>query len=285
VKHDLFLEGVRELESLGFRVRYREDVWEQHRYLAGPDSRRAEEITELLTDPEVRAVFCARGGYGWLRLLDLLDWELLSRDPKLLIGFSDATPALNLMVERGVPSIHGPMVAWDLRQGESAYDRQRLLHLLTSPEPAGKMRPGGLTTLREGAGEGVLMGGCLPLLAAVVGTPYTPDLSGSVLLLEDWNSRPYQIDRALQQLRHAGVLEGLAAVVFGEMLGCRQTEEDDYSIQEVLLSCLEGTGFPVLFGFPSGHVSGGNTPLPLGIRTRAEGGDEPTLTVLEPVVS
>jgi muramoyltetrapeptide carboxypeptidase len=278
--------GIEELEALGFRVRRRDDIADRHLYLAGPDGRRVEEVRELFLDPEVRAVFCARGGYGWPRILSHLDWEELGRDPKPLVGFSDATPALGLMVDRaGVVSVHGPMVAWDLRQGEQGYDREMLLRLLMRDEPIGVLSPPGLKVLRPGEAEGPLAGGCLSLVAATLGTPYAPDLDGRILFLEDWASKPFQIDRMLHHLRHAGALDGVRGIVFGEMLDCRQTEADDYSVEEVVLDCLDGSGFPVLYGFPSGHVSGPNLPLPLGVPARLLATGAPAVEILEPAVS
>lgn len=286
IRPGMLEEGITELEMLGFRVRRRPDIVARHRYLAGSDERRAEEVRGLFLDPEVRAVFCARGGYGWPRLLPLLDWEELGRDPKPLVGFSDATAALTMMVEHAqVVAVHGPMVAWDLRQGTDGYDRERLLALLTRPEPLGLLAPPGLRALRAGEAEGVLLGGCLSLLASSLGTPYAPDLWGSVLFLEDFASKPFQVDRMLHQLRYAGALDGVKGIVFGEMLDCRQTEMDEYPLEEVVLDCLRGTGFPVLYGFPSGHVSTPNVALPFGVRARLVAGGSPSLEILEPAVS
>lgn len=290
IQPDLLRGGVRELESLGFRVRVDDSIAARWLYMAGDDRRRAGEVNALLRDPEVRAVLCARGGYGWPRILGDVDWAALRADPKLLVGFSDATVALAAALDlAGVVAIHGPMVAWDLRRGEAAYDRAAFLRLLTTAEPLGRLAPAGLEALRPGRGEGLLAGGCLSLLSAVVGTPWQPVTRDRVLFLEDWRSKPYQLDRMLQQLRHAGLLGEVRGIVFGEMLECRQQEEDAYTLQEVVMSCLEGAipdAAPVLYGFPSGHVSGTNVPLPLGARVRIEAdADPPALVVLEPAVA
>lgn len=290
IQLDLLQDGVRELESLGFRVRVLDSVDQRHLYMAGSDNRRAAEINEFLQDPEVRAVLCARGGYGWPRVLDMIDWAALARDPKPIVGFSDATVALAAAGQTaGTVSFHGPMVAWDLRQGSQGYDRDSFLRALTRVEPLGELTDPDLEVLQEGSAEGTLLGGCLSLLVSLLGTPWMPETKGSILFLEDWKSKPYQIDRMLQQLRHAGVLAGLAGVVFGQMLECRQQEIDTYTLQEVILECLQNglsKGAPILYGLPSGHVDKPNLTLPLGVRARIVAEPEnPALHILESAVS
>ena len=282
LREGLFQEGVREIESFGFRVVFDEGIGARERYLAGTDERRAAEIHRWYADPAVRAVFCARGGYGAPRLMPLLDAALLLRDPKPLVGFSDATVLLHFLLDRcGFPGVHGPMVAWDIRQGRERYDRDLLLKLLTSPEPAGRIVWPALSVLRPGRASGPLSGGCLSLLASLAGTPWAPVTKGSILLLEDWRAKPYQLDRSLQQLRHAGLLTGIRGIVFGEMNECRQTEDQGYTIEEVLLDCLRGIDVPILFGFPAGHTAGIHRPLPLGIRVTIEADPAAPAVVLD----
>lgn len=287
----LLADGVAELEELGFRVRVEPDIDARHFYLAGDDERRAREVDGFLADPEVRAVLCARGGYGWPRILDRIDWQALRRDPKPIVGFSDATVALTAAQRlAGVVAFHGPMVAWDLRRGPGAYDRAVFRRALCDPEPLGSLAPAGLEILRPGTAEGRLTGGCLPLLCATLGTPFAPATRGAILFLEDWRSKPYQIDRALQQLRLAGALDAVRGVVFGRMLECRQQSAgDDYRLQDVVLGCLEPAlpaDAPIVWGFPSGHVEGGHLTLPLGVRARlAAEGPAPALEILEGAVA
>jgi muramoyltetrapeptide carboxypeptidase len=281
---------VRELESLGFRVRVDDSIDARHLYMAGDDDRRAAEVNALLTDPEVRAVLCARGGYGWPRILDRVDWEALRRDPKPLVGFSDATAALAAALEMaGVAAVHGPMVAWDIRKGTAGYDREAFLNLLTRPEPLGLLAPEGVDVLRPGRGEGPLVGGCMTLLCRAVGTPWEPFTDGGLLFLEDWGVKPYQVDHMLHQLRWSGLLDDVRGVVFGRMLECRQQEEDDYTLRDVVMDCLEPVlepGVPVLYGFPSGHTDLPNLPLPLGVPARIDTeATGPALEVLEPAVA
>jgi muramoyltetrapeptide carboxypeptidase len=269
LKSDYLGRGVAELKRLGFRVRHREDILDKARYTAGSDQRRAEELMQAFSDPEVRAIWAARGGYGVMRILKLLDEELLRANPKIFIGYSDMT-ALHLYLYRrfGWVTFHGPMAAKDLAGGEGHYDLKTLLAALTRTEPIGEIKSSKTEILHyssSGAVSGRLLGGCLSLITAMMGTPDDLDTRGSILFLEDTGTRPYAIDRMLQQLRLAGKFDEVQGIIFGEMIDCVQHAEQGYTIQEVLCECTADLGVPVMFGLPSGHSSRGNLTLPLGV--------------------
>ena len=269
LKADYLARGGVELERLGFRVKHRADILDKALYTAGSDERRAKELTEAFADPEVKAVWAARGGYGVMRILRLLDEDLLRRNPKIFIGYSDMT-ALHLYLYRrfGWATFHGPMAAKDFAAGGEHYDRETLLAALTQAQPMGEIKTSKTEMLHQGSGGAVssrLLGGCLSLIAAMMGTPDELDTSGAILFLEDTGVRPYAIDRMLQQLRLAGKLDDVRGIVFGEMTDCVQHAEQGYSIQEVLAECTAGLGVPVMFGLPSGHSPVGNLTLPFGV--------------------
>lgn len=269
LKAEYLARGIAELESLGFRVKYRPDILDKARYTAGSDQRRAEELMEAFADPDVKAVWAARGGYGVMRILKMLDEQLLRANPKVFIGYSDMT-ALHLWLYRrfGWVSFHGPMAAKDLAAGEGHYDRETLLAAITEAKPMGEIKSAKTEMLYGGSGEAVrgrLLGGCLSLIAAMMGTPDELDTRGAILFLEDTATRPYAIDRMLQQLRLAGKFEEVRGIVFGEMTDCVQHAEQGYSIQDVLSECTADLGVPVMFGLPSGHSPVGNLTLPLGV--------------------
>jgi muramoyltetrapeptide carboxypeptidase len=277
--------GVAELERLGFGVRVAEGALDRAGFTAGSAQARLAQLHGLFADPEVRAIVCARGGAGVLHLLPALDLESLRARPKLIVGYSDIT-ALHLALSRlGIPGLHGPMVARELADGEPAYDRASLWHGLTGEgEP---WQSDGLQPLREGTAEGELRGGCLSLLAACAGTPWSLQTAGRevVLLVEDVGEPPYRLDRMLRQLRHAGALDGVRGVVFGEMRGCAPGPEAQYRLEDVLLEALAGLELPIASGVPSGHVSTANVTLPLGARVRLVCGDGTAqLRVCESVV-
>lgn len=268
LKNDYLQRGVAELERLSFRVKYAPDILDKARYTAGSDERRARELHEAFADPEVKAVWAARGGYGALRLFNLLDDEWLRQHPKVFIGYSDVT-ALHLRFYRrfGWATFHGPMAAKDLAGGVEHYDQRTLLGALTTTEPLGLIASAQTEWLHNGAPvRGRLLGGCLSLLVALQGTPDELDTRGSILFLEDTGVKPYALDRMIQQLKLAGKFEEVRGIVFGEMLDCVQHAEQGYTIQEVLAELTEELKIPVLFGLPSGHSPRGNLTLPLGVQ-------------------
>jgi muramoyltetrapeptide carboxypeptidase len=276
--------GVAELERLGFAVRVADGVLERRRFTAGSVEDRLRQLHDLWADPGVAAIVCARGGAGTIQLLGLLDRGLLARNPKILVGYSDIT-LLHLEMERlGLTSLHGPMVARELADGEKAYDRPSLWHALTGEGEPYASGPDDLVALADGTAEGVLRGGCLSMLAAAAGTPWAPHRRDEpvLLFLEDVDEKPYRVDRMLRQLRAAGALEGVKGVVFGDMKGCAPGIDDDYALEEVLLEALAGLDVPVALGLSSGHTSHPNVTLPLGVRARLEcAGGQARLAVRE----
>jgi muramoyltetrapeptide carboxypeptidase len=282
VKPDLLEDGCRELEQLGFRTLYRPGITTTYRYFSGTVERRAAEFLEMVRNPEVRAIFCARGGYGSGRIIPYLEPELLIANPKIINGSSDITALLSFLDRSGLVGFHGPMVATAIRQGEAGYHRKLLLDLLKGDVVQFPMA--GSSVLRPGSAEGRLIGGCLSLVVATLGTPYEMDTTDSILVLEDLDTKPYQIDRMLTQLKQAGKLEDVRGVVFGEMLNCAQNANQGYTLEEVILDVLGETTFPILYGFPTGHTAGPNAIVPFGVRARLKLDSNSIFELLEPAV-
>ncbi len=255
--------GLRRIEDLGFTVKVCGSFAPVDGYLAADDAQRAAWLHELWQDESVKAIMAVRGGFGCMRLLDLLDWQLFARHPKWLMGFSDLTVLLQGMCERAhLVSVHGPMVGTLLRDTEST---ERLFQLLTGTF-AKEMRPSGLEILRGGTGQGRMVGGNLATLTHLLATPWDVSWQGKVVMLEDTNEPLYRLDRMLTQLALSGKLQGLAGLVLGEF---DQGGDSlvNLRLQEALwLRVLElaGPGFPIWGGFPMGHLQR-NWPLPLGM--------------------
>jgi muramoyltetrapeptide carboxypeptidase len=283
IKPDLLEDGCRELEQLGFRTLYRPGITTAWRYFSGTVERRAAEFLEMLRNPEVRAIFCARGGYGSGRITPYLEPELLRANPKIINGSSDITALLSLVDRSGLVGFHGPMVATALRQGESGYNRELMLSLLKGEVV--RLPLAGTSVLRSGTAEGRLIGGCLSLVVATLGTSYEIDTTDSILVVEDVDTKPYQVDRMLTQLAQAGKLDSVQGVVFGEMLNCTQNANQGYTLEEVIMDVLGDTGFPILFGFPTGHTSRPNAMVPFGVRARLKLDTESVFELLEPAVA
>jgi len=281
VRQEFIDRGVAELERLGFRIRVGKRLYHRGRYTAGTAEDRLQDWIELWEDPDVSALFCARGGYGSMDLLTRLSPERARENPKVVLGSSDVTAVLLfLMSGAGLVSFHGPMVAQQIARGD--YDRENLLRVLTSTEAPGRIAIETTEPLHDGAAEGPLLGGCLSIVAALAGTHFLPSFDGAILFLEDTQTKPYQIDRMLTQLRLAGLLDGVRGLVFGEMPGCEQHPDQGYTLQEMLRDWTSYLHVPVLFGFPSGHTRSKGLTLPLGVPVRLDGDG---LTLLESAVS
>jgi muramoyltetrapeptide carboxypeptidase len=194
---------------------------------------------------------------------------LIREHAKIVSGASDITMLLNWMDRAGIVSFHGPMVATSIRTGPSGYDRAVLLDLLQGKK-AVRFPTAGTTILRPGRAEGRLIGGCLSLVVATLGTKYEIDTQDAILVLEDLDTKPYQVDRMLTHLIQAGKLAGVRAIVFGEMLNCMQHPDQGYTLEDVLMDLLAGFDFPVLYGFATGHTSRPNVIVPFGVRARLD---------------
>lgn len=281
VRAEFVKRGVAELERLGFRVKLGRHLYEKARYTAGRVEDRRSDLLELWDDPDVSALFCARGGYGAMELLDGLEAERFREDPKVFLGSSDATALLGFMASRaGIVTFHGPMLAQQIARG--SYDAEGLLATIGSERSPGLLSAPGVEWLHEGEAEGVLLGGCLSLIASLVGTGYLPSFAESILFLEDVQVKPYQIDRMLTQLKLAGELDGVQGLVFGQMPGCEQHPEQGYALTQMLSDWTADLKIPVLFGFPSGHTVSEAKTLPLGVQSRLDGAG---LSLLEGAVS
>jgi muramoyltetrapeptide carboxypeptidase len=249
---------------LGLRPRFRPDLSARAGYLAGDDGRRLEEWREAVADREARAIFCARGGYGAMRLLPAIDPAPLLADPKLLVGFSDLTALHALLNRAGLATVHGPVVTQLGRAPADAVTHLKALLFGEAPRPAawGAPEPGaglaGGATVTAGRARGRLLGGSLALLSHLCGTPWMPLLEGAILLLEDVGERPYRLDRYLTQLALAGALRGLAGVAVGQLTDC-----DGEAGAEVVRRLVGALGVPAAEGFPFGHEDR-NLALPLG---------------------
>lgn len=237
---------------LGLHVRERLD------YIAGTDAHRVSDLNRALGDPAIDGIWCLRGGYGVLRLLEMVDFEALRRTPKAVIGFSDIT-ALHASIgtKAGVVSYHGPTARGKL----SAFSKASLKRAVTcGVDSAGAVERA--ETLVGGAARGRLAGGNLAVLMALAGTSYFPDLEGSILVLEDVNEPVYRIDRMLRHLRLTGALSGVAGLVFGAFTE-RGNADDSAPLARVLRETAEAIGVPCLAGAPIGHIDEQWT-LPLG---------------------
>lgn len=279
--------GIKYLESLGLRVVTRRAPVKTSHYLAGTDQERADELNSFLRDPDIPAVFCARGGYGSLRILQQLDYEAVRTSPTLIIGYSDIT-ALHLAIyaQTKVPGISGPMVSteWAHSHPES---EQLFWDLAKGGTPTPLLSPEGtqLEGLRTGQATGTLIGGNLAVLTRLIGTPYLPDLTGAILFIEDVGEAAYRIDAMLAHLRLAGIWDQLGGLVLGEFTESGESNRTSNDIMGVFEDYCQSVSFPVAKGLMYGHIPKKNA-MPVGVEARLTVEDShAALYITEPVVS
>lgn len=291
---DLFdLDLVKEtILAMGLKPKPARHLVERFGYLAGKDTDRAADVNAMFADPDVRAVFAVRGGWGCARILPYLDFATIRANPKLLVGFSDIT-ALHLAfaARAGFATIHGPNAdsgwprfSWDAFRAIAFDGATPTLINPAGTEDRLVQRNGRIRTFRGGTASGRLLGGNLTVLAALMGTPWLPDFEGAILFLEDVEEAPYRIDRMLTQLSLAGVLGKVAGVVFGQCTDCNAKDASygGFTLSQVLQQHLGPLGVPAFQGAAFGHAAN-QFSLPVGVRAEIDA-DRGSIRLLEPAV-
>lgn len=255
---ETFFRGIHIFEEKGFEVFIPDGLLEATGYLAGSDEHRAQLVNQLFADNSIDAIVCARGGYGSLRILPLLDYNIIAKNPKVFIGFSDITALLTVLFDRcGLVTFHGPVVTFLADANEPTVSS--LFQTITSDGKLEIEVPSGIT-ISPGTGSGILAGGNLATLCHLVGTPFAPNFANKILFLEDRAEAPYKIDRMLMQMRLADCFEGLAGLVLGSFEECGPVE----GIIKIVKNIFGDFQIPIVAGLDAGH---GNTnlTLPIGI--------------------
>ncbi len=281
VNRELLEAGCEGLRRAGYEPFYFESILEHDLYFAGSAQRRARELENMFARNDVRAIVCARGGYGSNYLPLMLDPKKIVSHPKILVGYSDITTLVCCMADSAnFVTFHGPMVTKDFAVADGL-DLESWQNAVGGAAEWSIAEGSGARPLVPGQGEGILYGGCLSMLVASLGTQHEICTAGTILFVEDIATKPYQIDRMLMQLKLAGKLEDVRAMIFGEMPDCRQGPDQDYTLEEVILRIVEDLRIPVAFGLRSGHVSRANITLPIGVRARLTVEDSVELRILE----
>jgi muramoyltetrapeptide carboxypeptidase len=287
---DRALEG---MERYGFKPKLGAHVRARHGFLAGSDRDRAADLMDMFTDKKVKAILCLRGGYGSARLLSLLDYNVISRNAKIVSGFSDITSLHCAFAKKcNLISIHAPMLNGGLQAKDVPdFTRASFLRTVMEPKAPGAIASGydrkHIFSLRRGVAEGRLIGGNLSVLCAAIGTPFEPSFKGRILFLEDIGEKPYRLDRMLTQLLNAGILRQVAGVALGVNRDCEDPAKADakeyrQSSSEVIAERLSSLKVPVVTGLPFGHVAL-NATIPVGARAVLEG-DRSDLIITESAV-
>ncbi len=269
-------KAVSNMLQLGLKVKMGKNIRAKHGFVAGTDQQRLDDLHMMFSDRSVDAVWCARGGYGCTRLLPQIDYGLIRKNPKILIGYSDITALLNAIFHKtGLVTFHGPVGASEfsgyteaqvravLMDGTAPYSIPLSEGNETSDDPLYQPE-----VIRKGDVEGVLMGGNLSLLSAMAGTGYLPDPTGAIVFMEDVGEAPYRVDRMLTQLRQAWPLKAANGIALGVFADCAKAEgSDSLTLSETLTEQLRPTATPTAYGFPFGHIDHQCT-FPVGVRAR-----------------
>jgi muramoyltetrapeptide carboxypeptidase len=278
-----FMHGVHVLEKLGFKVRFSSDIFDQNRYLAGTDERRARELTGLFVDKEVKAIMFARGGYGSQRIIPLLNSEIIGNNPKPVIGFSDITALLAYLRQNAsVPTFYGPAIT-QLGSSPDGFTGEMLAAAISTSGPIGYAAMNGSYALNTGKAEGTFVGGCLSIINSSISTPYEMKTEASILFIEEINEKVYVLDRMLTQLKNSGKLESVRAVVFGSIIPPPDEPHDVVSMIQDVFKSFKG---PIVMNYPAGHLDRFAT-LPLGVDASLDATDanHPRLTFLSGLLS
>lgn len=282
---DSIANGKKILEDLGFRTVLAPNALKRARYLAGTDRERIADLHKMFLDPHIDGILCLRGGYGTLRILSKINYHIIRRCPKILVGYSDIT-ALQLAIWKrsGLVAFSGPMLATDFGLKPEDFTLKNFYKAVTSYHPLGLVpaTPGVKThVIYPGRARGRLIGGNLSLVTATLGTPYEIDTRGAILFLEEVGEDPYRVDRMLQQLFLAGKLHNAAGVIFGEFVGCEAADMSaSFTCGEVIADIFSRLKIPCFYGLGPGHGVHKVT-LPLGVRAVMDAG-QCQLVISEP---
>jgi len=249
-------QGLKLLESFPFKIRLGRHLFDHLNYLAGRDQDRVSDLHQMFSDPDIKAIFCARGGYGSARLLNNIDFDLIRKNPKIIVGFSDLTALLIATYKKsGLITFHGPTLS-DLSKNKNWQNLSRLI--TTSRRPQIFFKQGRI--INKGRARGILLGGNLSTICSLLETPFLPSFEGVILFLEEKGESPYRLDRMLTHLLLSGRLDRLSALAIGQIVDCGEKE----LVFNLLKERLRGLDIPVVVGLPIGHGVE-NISLPLGL--------------------
>lgn len=281
-----FEQGINILKKMGYNVVLGKYTYYNKGYLAGTDKQRAFDLMSMFKNKHIKAIFCSRGGYGTERLLDYIDFQIIKRNPKIFVGYSNITLLLNILYQfANLVTFHGPMVKdlYSYKLQSTKYNINCLFETLTvtkqgykiSPLPSQKFK-----TLVPGKSQGILVGGNLTTLISTMGTKYEIDTKNKILLIEDINEPVYSIDRMLTLLKNSGKLRDCNGIIIGNFTNC----ENSYgqTVNKILKDILIPLGKPVLLNFSAGHGQY-NTTLPIGVNVELDTANC-SLKILESVI-
>src|SRR3989344_774130 len=269
---DRFEGGIASLREVGFNVVLGKNALKKHYHMAGSDEERSEDINEMFKDPNVKGIVTTTGGYSSSRILDLIDYDLIKRNPKVFVGISDITVLLNAIHEKtGLVTFHGPYLVYGIC-GMSDYVKRNLMKVVATPSEIGNLEQ--LTeweSLKGGNASGRLLGGNSSSVRNLIGTEYEPDWNGSILFLEAFMKEPHYLDREFTHFRQCGIFNKINGLVVGKLNKCIENEfkDDPMDLREMILEQCKGYNFPIIYVVDFGHACE-NLTLPVGIEVHMD---------------
>lgn len=282
-------EAKRNIENLGLVPYYTNNVLARDGYLGGTDKQRADDINAMFSDKSIKAVWSVRGGYGCARMLDMLDYDLIKKNPKILIGYSDITALLYAIFARtGLVTFHGPVATSTFDDFSVSYLKSLLFEVNSNVKLVQSPVAEEPLVIRSGKASGRLVGGNLSIVVSLIGTKYDVDSRDKIIFLEEIKEEPYRIDRMLTQMIQAGKFDGAKAVVLGNFRKCDIRKNDpefdeSFTLSEVLYDRLFNLGIPVIYGMSFGHIDNKFT-LPFGVKAELNTLDASVVLKENPVV-
>jgi len=276
-------ESIDQISQLGFTPIYTERIIGKFGYFSGTDEQRAEDVNEMFLNPQVKGIFCANGGYGCTRILKLIDYQAIINNPKIIIGYSDATALLNAIhLKTNLVTFHGPIS----RTIKYNYSTSLLEKVMISPienlliesyqaylENINEKPEYDRYTITSGNATGELVGGNLTLITSMIGTEYQLDFTNKLVFIEDIGEEPYRIDRMLTQLIESGELKKASGIIFGILRGCEKSDEskapNSFTLREVIEDRMKPLNIPSVYGLSFGHLNN-NFTIPIGIKAKLD---------------
>jgi muramoyltetrapeptide carboxypeptidase len=268
-------ETVKKLEKLGFKTYYKDSVLSQYGYFAGKDQERADELMSMFTNKEVDGILSVRGGYGAIRILDMLDYEAIKQNPKVFMGFSDITAFLNAIYSKtGLVTFHGPLgistytdFSWVVFKSVVMDPKSRYLYPYFREPDEAENPEFDLYTINSGKATGSLIGGNISVLDSMIGTKFEPDFADKIVILEEVEEKTYKVDKMLVHLLQATNLKDAAGIAFGTFKDCNINDEPKLTLKQAIEDLFKPLDMPIIYGLPFGHILF-NVTIPLGIRAQ-----------------
>ncbi len=294
ITEEILEEAKTTLKSMGFVPYHTNRILWRHGYFSNTDIERARDFNELILNPEIDGILCARGGYGCTRIMDLIDYKAIKQHPKAVIGFSDITALLNgIHQETGLITFHGPVGSTI----NNAFSTDQFQRILMHPSKNLMLKNADITTIPQnenpeyerytitaGSAKGVLVGGSLTLINALIGTPHEIDFTDTIVCIEDVEEAPYRIDRMLTQLIAGTTFSKAAGIVFGVCAGCNSsTNPNSFTLKEVILDRISPLKIPAIYGMSFGHIDQ-NFTFPIGIKAHLDANQMSLQLVQNPVL-